>query len=399
MNIRSILFYDGLEKTKYESVKDELFEQNRKNLALYSGVISIFFGVLFAFSSFSSAIGPNHYVYLICMVLSIISFVMLQFVSKRNTKLIIVFNYFYLTSVFVFAILVTITQPNQLAVSMCVCSALIPFLSYDVVIRSVIFRSLMIAIFCIVAIIVKPKEVYTVDIINVIGYGLVGTVGNIIIQNVQSSAFYLRYNLKKEVAERTQLVRELSKESLMAFATAIDAKDSYTNGHSLRVASYSKIIAAKMGKTKREQEDIYYVALLHDVGKIGIPDGIINKPGRLTDEEYQQIKCHPMTGYNILKNIEKLPMVAVGAKYHHERYDGKGYPEGISGNDIPEIARIIAVADAYDAMTSTRSYRVTMSQEEVYNQIKDGKGSQFDPKIAQIMLVIIENDKQYELRG
>ena len=400
MNIKKLIFYDGLEKSKYESVKNELYEQNRKNLVLYSGVVSIFFGVLFTFSSFSPVIGPNRYVYLGCTIASVITFLLIQFVAKRRTSLIIFLNYVYLTIVYTFAILVgTVIQPQQLAVSMCVCGALVPFLSYDIVARSAIFRAVMTIIFCIVAIFVKPREVYTVDIINVIGYGLVGSVGNVIIQKVQTSAFYLRYNLKREVAERTQVIKDLSHESLMAFATAIDAKDSYTNGHSLRVADYSRLIASKMGKSKKEQEDIYYVALLHDVGKIGIPDGIINKPGKLTDEEYIQIKKHPTTGYNILKNIEKLPQVAVGAKYHHERYDGKGYPEGIGGDDIPEIARIIAVADAYDAMTSTRSYRATMSQEEVYNEIKEGKGTQFDPKIAQIMLVIIENDKQYKLHG
>lgn len=401
MDVKSLLLYDGLEKTKYESVKTEIHEQNRKNLVLYISVLAAFLFGLFVFSFFSEAVMSNRYVYFGCLIVALIMLLFLNTVAKRNITVILVINYLYCTLIFAFSIVVgTYTSPpDQLAVSMCVCVALIPFLSYDIQLRSILHRAIMLAIFIIIAVRVKTPEAYTKDTINIIGYGLIGTVCNLIVQSIQSGAFYLRYNLKKEVAESTKQLKDLSHESIMAFATAIDAKDSYTNGHSLRVADYSKMLAKKLGKTAREQEEIYYVALLHDVGKIGIPDGIINKAGQLTDEEYEKIKSHSLTGYNILKNIEEMPLVAIGAKYHHEKYDGTGYPEGIAGNDIPEIARIIAVADAYDAMTSTRSYRKTMSQEQVYQQIKEGKGSQFDPKVAQMMLVIIENDKNYELHG
>ena len=181
-------------------------------------------------------------------------------------------------------------------------------------------------------------------------------------------------------------------------AEAIDAKDSYTKGHSSRVAEYSRAIAKRANYSEAAQDEIYMMGLLHDVGKIGVSDAVITKPGRLTDEEFEQIKTHPERGSKILQALEELPKLAVGARWHHERYDGSGYPDGLRGRDIPEEARIIAVADAYDAMTSNRSYRKTMDQKTVREQIQKGKGSQFDPFFADIMLRMIDEDGDYIMR-
>ena len=139
------------------------------------------------------------------------------------------------------------------------------------------------------------------------------------------------------------------------------------------------------------------MGLLHDVGKIGVPDAVINKPGKLTDEEFEKIKTHPERGARILQNIEEMPKLAIGARWHHERYDGKGYPDGLSGEEIPEEARIIAVADAYDAMTSNRSYRGIIPQDVVKGEFEKGLGTQFDPRFAAIMLEIINEDVDYKL--
>ena len=139
------------------------------------------------------------------------------------------------------------------------------------------------------------------------------------------------------------------------------------------------------------------MGLLHDVGKIGVPDEIINKPSKLSDEEFELIKKHPVTGNEILERIQEKPKLATGARWHHERYGGGGYPDGISGEEIPEEARIIAVADAYDAMTSKRSYRDVMSQDKVRSEIEKGIGAQFDPRFARIMLEIIDEDAEYGL--
>ena len=208
----------------------------------------------------------------------------------------------------------------------------------------------------------------------------------------------LQKNLADEVEIKTQENENLSLRIVQTLAEAIDAKDNYTNGHSGRVAKYTREIARRFGYSQKRQDEIYMMGLLHDVGKIGVPDAVINKPAKLTEEEYAQIKTHPVMGDRILKNIRERPKLAVGARWHHERYDGTGYPDGLSGDIIPEEARIIAVADAYDAMTSRRSYRGILPQDIVRNEIKNGKGKQFDPTFADIMLTMIEEDKDYILR-
>lgn len=215
----------------------------------------------------------------------------------------------------------------------------------------------------------------------------------------------LQSDLKSEVKRMTSEIMEehernekLSLQIVQTLATTIDAKDNYTNGHSVRVAEYAREIARIAGYSEKAQEDIYMMGLLHDVGKIGIPDSVINKPSKLTEEEYDIIKTHPLTGYDILKNITEMPMLAIGAKYHHERIDGKGYPDGLKGDEIPEEARIIAVADAYDAMSSRRSYHDVFAQEYIIGEFENNKGTQFDERFANIMLELIEEDKDYIMR-
>lgn len=201
-----------------------------------------------------------------------------------------------------------------------------------------------------------------------------------------------------ELIAQQKEIKDLYIQTVTALSEAVDAKDRYTSGHSKRVAEYSRMLAAKMGKTKEEQEEIYRAGLLHDIGKIRIPVEIINKPSKLNDEEYNIIKIHPITGYHILRGISGGKHIAICAKYHHERYDGKGYPNGLVGDKIPEAARILGVADAYDAMTSNRSYRNALPQDVVRREIEKGRGTQFDPKIADIMLELIDEDKDYKMK-
>ena len=215
---------------------------------------------------------------------------------------------------------------------------------------------------------------------------------------------YLHRNLKQEVHRQTQLAEErlaaserLFEETVMTLAKTIDAKDAYTRGHSQRVAAYARQIAEKLGWLEDEQRKIYFMGLLHDIGKIGVPEAIINKTTRLTDVEYGQIKQHTVIGSEILELIAEFPELAVGARSHHERYDGKGYPDGFAGSQIPVYARVIAVADAYDAMTSRRSYRDVLPQDVVRGEIAKGRGTQFDPQFADIMLQIIDEDSEYLL--
>ena len=208
----------------------------------------------------------------------------------------------------------------------------------------------------------------------------------------------LKNNLEDEVERKTRENEGLSLHVVQTLADAIDAKDTYTNGHSGRVANYSREIARRCGYSEKAQNEIYMMGLLHDVGKIGVPDAVINKPGKLTDEEFAAMKNHPVMGAKILGNIKERPELVTGARWHHERWDGRGYPDGIGGTEIPEQARIIAVADAYDAMTSNRSYRGAMEQSRVRDQIESGRGTQFDERFADIMLQMIDEDTGYDMR-
>ena len=192
-----------------------------------------------------------------------------------------------------------------------------------------------------------------------------------------------KYNIRHERDN------EIINESIETFTGFIDAKDPYTNGHSKRVAIYTKRIAKEFGYDGEALDRIYYVALLHDCGKIGVPDSILGKPGRLTDEEFEIIKSHTLRGGEILSRFKSLTNVGEGALYHHERYDGKGYPAGKAGEEIPFIARMICVADSFDAMNTNRVYREKRTKEHILQEIETNKGRQFDPQIADVMLRLI----------
>ena len=206
------------------------------------------------------------------------------------------------------------------------------------------------------------------------------------------------YLSQKRLEDDQKKMRNLFEQTATALVNAIDTKDKYTHGHSRRVAEYSRKLAEANDLSEEERDEVFYAALLHDVGKIGVPASIINKAGKLTDEEYEMIKQHPVLGDQILRSIDEFPYLSIGAKCHHERYDGTGYPYGIKGTDIPEIARIISVADAYDAMSSTRSYRDAIPQQLIREEIVKGAGTQFDPVYARHMLHLIDLDSEYDMR-
>lgn len=206
---------------------------------------------------------------------------------------------------------------------------------------------------------------------------------------------YSNRKLKKE----REHSKALTNQFIRAIVETIDAKDDYTQGHSVRVALYSRELARRAGKSKEFQENIYYQGLVHDVGKIAVPGAILRKNGNLTDEEYAKIREHPTKGNDILKNISAIPRIRIGALYHHEHWDGSGYPFGLRRDSIPEEGRIIAVADTYDAMASTRSYRAAMPQDKIRQEIKECAGKQLDPEYCRLMLNMIDDDRNYVMRG
>ena len=252
------------------------------------------------------------------------------------------------------------------------------------------------ALYCIVFNILSFRTLRQNDITLVIYYNTV----SLLIRFLLIWAFYViikNISATGDAIAARDEVKTLSVEVMEALAHTIDAKDEYTRGHSVRVAGYSRMIAQRMGLSPEDCENVYYMGLLHDIGKIGVPNEIINSPTKLTDEEYGVIKTHPGIGFDILAEIKSRPDLAIGARWHHERYDGGGYPDGKAVNDIPIFARIIAVADSYDAMTSNRSYRSYMPQDKVRSEIEKNAGSQFDPDVARCMLSIIDEDAAYTL--
>lgn len=197
----------------------------------------------------------------------------------------------------------------------------------------------------------------------------------------------------KMLDEKTNEMQKMTFQAITVIANTIDAKDEYTKGHSQRVSEYSYALAKELGLEETEAQNIRNIALLHDIGKIGVPDSVLNKPGKLTDSEYEIMKQHPIVGADILKDIKMIPGLDIGAKYHHERYDGKGYPSGLCGEEIPYIARIICVADAYDAMSSNRVYRRRFSEEKILEELERSKGTQFDPEIASAFIRLLKEKK------
>lgn len=206
------------------------------------------------------------------------------------------------------------------------------------------------------------------------------------------SLIIVKINLRRLVAQKKR-DEEIIEQTMRTFVNFIEAKDPSTMGHSLRVAQYSRMLSEQMNFSEEECKNIYYIALMHDCGKIYIPDEILTKPARLTDEEYAAMKKHTVFGSEILRDFSSIENIQLGAMYHHERYDGKGYPTGIKGEDIPLIARIIGVSDAFDAMNSKRCYRNSLTHEVIMSELRNNKGTQFDPEIVELLLKLIDDGK------
>ncbi len=198
-------------------------------------------------------------------------------------------------------------------------------------------------------------------------------------------------DINEELKETNEKLEQAYMESIETLRYTVEAKDPYTRGHSDRVAEYSVLIGKYLGLSEEDLRTLRIGGLFHDIGKIGIPDSILLKPGKLTDDEYSEIKNHPAIGTHILSNATIFKDILPIVKHHHERYDGFGYPGKLKGENIPYFARIAALADTFDAMTSKRSYRDSLPLDVVIAEIEKNKGTQFDPKLADVFLDILNN--------
>ena len=203
----------------------------------------------------------------------------------------------------------------------------------------------------------------------------------------------LKQQLQMDLEQKTREMERLTLQSIATIANTIDAKDLYTKGHSVRVADYSTKIAEALGWDDNSIQQLRNTALLHDIGKIGVSDRLLKESSSITDEEYEELKKHTIIGGEILKDISMIPELDYGALYHHERYDGKGYPAGLKGETIPISARIIAVADSFDAMNTKRVYRDPLPKDLILSELRKNRGTQFDPKILDVFLDLYERDE------
>ncbi len=205
--------------------------------------------------------------------------------------------------------------------------------------------------------------------------------GELVVVDQEATPPYLRIN-----PNNTQFAEEIYPdvliESFRAIISSLEEKDSYTHGHSIRVAEHAVLLAQEIGLSEVEVREVELSALFHDVGKIGIPDSVLLKPARLTRAEFEIMKSHPVRSSRIIEKISSLRNLIPGIKYHHERFDGLGYPDGLRGEEIPLYARIILIADTYDAMTSTRPYRLALDKEIAFQELRNCSGTQFDPALV-----------------
>ena len=250
-------------------------------------------------------------------------------------------------------------------------------------------------VIALVSVLIEMVSVYFVVTISglFIGTGLVILLFLNLIRTVRSVRNLERLRQKKELESRRRQTERISLQTIKTLSVTVETKNVYTNGHSQRVADYSALIAGALGWDDKRINNLRNAAYMHDVGMIGIPDSIVNKPTRLTEEEYAIIQRHTLIGADILKDITLIEHVAEVAHYHHERYDGTGYPEGIAGEEIPIEARIVAVADSYDAMNSKRIYRNALEKEKIIEELESCSGTQFDPVIAELFVRLIREGK------
>jgi putative nucleotidyltransferase with HDIG domain len=233
----------------------------------------------------------------------------------------------------------------------------------------------------------------------VASYGISALIALVVAFILLSIVFRQYYHSLNQLQQKVEEVKSFNHKFLTAMAASIDARDHYTSGHSQRVAHWGREIAKAIGLPQEKVEEVYFGGILHDIGKIGIEDEILNKVGKLTPEEYDKIKQHTVIGYEIMQQAGLFNELLPAIRSHHERVDGRGYPDGLRGEEIPLVARILAISDAFDAMVADRPYRKGLPVEKALEEIRQGAGTQFDEKLADHFISIIDRLPKEELEA
>ncbi len=396
--MKKILMHGDIPSSEKEAVQKNIIEDNRKFVMIWAESQLIYWGYCLFMSFRNEAFTRCRSAYIMAAVLCLAALIFAAYLAKKASGVILLSAFMVDAAILGAGLWIARIQlqHDALTVIMFIAVVIVPIFF----VLPPAFNIILLLAYNILAVFVLREGLRPQLYANAITYLIIASSIGLVIGCYVNKSRAERYVFAEVIARQKvqEKVHIMFEQTTEALAGAIDAKDTYTNGHSRRVAQYSLAIAKEVGMSEEECDKVYFAALLHDVGKIGIPVKLLQKKGRLTDEEFAQIKDHSVVGGEILSSIKESPWLKIGARYHHERYDGGGYPEGLKGEAIPEIARIIAVADAYDAMTSNRSYRDAIPQHIVREELVKGCGTQFDPKFARIMIHLLDLDSEYKMK-
>ena len=372
-----LFLYGGIDRDDYNVIRPLVWQRNLKSLRITAS-LSAGIGALFLLINTFLRSGTQ-VPYLILLGGSLLTLCLLPLVRKKGGREIwsLLLCYGQMILIYGYATFLSMLPVNYdiPATSTVAFIALLPLSIDD---RPVRMFAVMLGesiLYLLLSHQMKSPHAFTLDMMNIATFCVTGMILYVVICS---------RNLRE--LWQSERIQKMTLHTIQTLANAIDAKDPYTKGHSTRVSQYAAMIAGALGWEKERIDDLRYAALLHDIGKIGVPDSLLNKPSRLTDVEFAIIKSHTTTGGEILGERTVIKSVRDVVLSHHERYDGKGYPRGLRGTEITEEARIVGIADAFDAMNSNRIYRKACSRNYILSQLKEGRGKQFDPQYVDILI-------------
>lgn len=386
---RRFLCSYGFSDYSIASIKDELRDNVTGSLMIITTASCLIAGLCFFLSFFMATFEAQRFLYLgTAVVCALISFSFRT--MKYHNHISVILGYLFFIMMFaanIYACLTLSSGNSHVLFVFVLCLAPLVFCDKPYITCLIEYASIF--IYMDLARIYKTPEIAASDSLYLFVLTTLGIIIGYGMSKTKITSIYLTKNLDNEVAAKTKQLNAMSKEIVTTLTSSIESKDEYTNGHSERVANYSVMIANRIGWNEAMCDELWMEAILHDVGKIGVPDSILKKTGKLTEEEFRIIQSHTTEGAKILENLVSFPKAKEAAHFHHECVNGNGYPIGLHGDGIPEAARIVAIADAYDAMTSSRCYRPALPDDVVLKELQEGRGTQFDEDMLDVFLEML----------